>query len=110
MKILLLLLALLQILDILLHGATNQLEPLRVTSNLIILGWLALISSGRFKTRRAALLAAGSYLALNLIFLALNGVTNPAQGGELRITLFVLVFLSTGLSGFITSTLKDLAR
>ncbi|NUM44824.1 MAG: hypothetical protein HUU38_08950 [Anaerolineales bacterium] len=100
-------LALLQIVDLLLHAATGQLEPLRVTSNLIILLWLVLGAFGKLKTRRAALLATGSYLALNLLFLALNGVTNPAQGGELRITLFVLVALSTVLAGFLAYRIKD---
>jgi hypothetical protein len=31
------------------------------------------------------------YLLLNLVFLALEGVTNPEQGGALRVTLFVFV-------------------
>ena len=40
----------------------------------------------------------GLYLILNLIFLAQEGLTNPAQGGNLRITLFLLVFLTATLS------------
>jgi hypothetical protein len=101
-------LALLQIVDLLLHAATGQLEPLRVTANLIILLWLGFFASGSLKTHRAALLATGSYLALNLLFLALNGVTNPAQGGELRITLFGLVFVTAGLSGVLYKRITSL--
>jgi len=90
-----------QLLDIILHAATNQLEPLRVASNLVILLWLAVIASGRLKLRSRLLsvAAVSGYLLLNLIFLALEGVTNPQQGGALRLSLFGLVSATVLLSG-----------
>ncbi len=90
---------LVQIFDIVIHAATDQLEPLRVTSNLIIIAWLATIAFRRSKGKNvtAALISIGGYLGLNIIFLALEGLTNP-NTGELRITLFILVFLTAALS------------
>lgn len=43
-----------------------------------------------------------AYLLLNLVFLALNGLTNPEQGGTLRVTLFMLVFITVMLSAWFT--------
>ena len=44
------LIAVIQIVDIVIHAATNQLEILRVSSNVIILLWLAGAASGKFNT------------------------------------------------------------
>jgi len=89
-----------QIFDILIHAATNQLEPLRVTSNLIILAWLAGWAFGKIenKLRPTSIGAIVLYLLLNVIFLAREGFSNPEQGGEPRVMLFALVFLTTVLS------------
>jgi succinate-acetate transporter protein len=97
--------ALIQVFDILIHAATDQLEPIRVTSNIIILVWLALLASGRLNTRVviAALGFIGVYCTLNGVFLAVNGVTNPKQGGELRVMLFILVFLTVILGAMLAS-------
>jgi hypothetical protein len=43
----------------------------------------------------------GLYLLLSAIFLAREGLTNPEQGGELRVLLFGLVFLTTTFSVFL---------
>ena len=97
-------LALVQVFDIVLHIATDQAEPLRIMANLIILVWLGLAATGRFmgSPRLMAVAALAAYLSLNLIFLAQAGVTNPAQGGALRVALFVFVLLTTALgSGLI---------
>ena len=93
--------ALLQLLDIVLHAATNQLEPLRVSSNLVILLWLAITASGRLgdKFRWLAWASTGIYLLLNLVFLALEGFTNPEQGGALRVALLLFVFITVMSSG-----------
>jgi hypothetical protein len=101
MKLIGLAIALVQLSDLLLHAASNQLEPLRVTSNLVILLWLAIAASGRLNTRLqlAALVSIGAYLLLNLVFLAREGLTNPAQGGALRVALFGLMFFTVALSG-----------
>lgn len=89
-----------QLLDILIHAVTHQIEPLRVTSNIIILIWLAVMAAGKFKAhfRPTAVIAVGAYFTLNVIFLAREGVTNAAQGGGLRIALFMLMFITLTLS------------
>lgn len=92
--------ALVQLFDIVIHVATNQVEPLRILSNIIILVWVGFAVLGWLKSqfRPTAVVAVSAYLLLNLIFLALEGVTNEAQGGGLRVMLFGLVFLTVGLS------------
>lgn len=101
MKILSLSLALVQVFDLLLHLATGQVEPLRITANVVILLWLAGLAAGRYRANAwpLAAVAPTAYLGLNLLFLALEGFTNPAQGGAPRTMLFVLVFVTVALSG-----------
>jgi hypothetical protein len=93
-----------QLIDILLHAATHQLELLRVSSNLVILLWLAITASGRLNTqfRLSALVSIAAYLVLNLVFMGLFGVTNPEQGGAFRVSLFVLIIITVVLSGLFT--------
>ena len=95
------LLALVQVLDIVIHAATGQLEPVRVGSNLIV---LALLAARSFVNAGTAwtLGAGAAYLALNLLFIAQHGITNAAQGGQLRVTLVVLVLATVGLLGLLT--------
>lgn len=99
-KVLAIGIVLIQILDILIHAATDQLEFLRVTSNVVILVWPAIVLSGKFNAKflQAAISSIGLYLILNGIFLAREGLTNPEQGGEPRVMLFVLVILTALLS------------
>jgi uncharacterized protein involved in response to NO len=88
--------ALLQLFDIAIHAATGQLEFLRVSSNGIILLWLA-VSASEWRNAKgvlAAISAVGSYFILNLVFLAREGLTNPEQGGGVRVMLLLLVFLT----------------
>ncbi|MBI1295920.1 hypothetical protein GC175_13280 [bacterium] len=93
-------LVLVQLFDLVIHLATDQIEPLRITANVVILLWLVVMALGKTGQRTALLSAAaiGVYLLLNLIFLVLEGVTNPAQGDALRTTLFVLVGVTVILS------------
>ena len=95
--------ALIQLFDIFIHAVTDQLEMLRVTSNIIILLWLAIAAAGKFngKFLQIAMGSVSAYLILNITFLALEGVRNMEQGGELRVTLFLLVFLTTALSALL---------
>jgi hypothetical protein len=99
-KFLLIAIALVQLFDIFIHAATNQLEFLRVTSNLVILVWLVVVFIGKTDTKflPAAIGFVGLYLVLNTIFLAREGLTNPAQGGAPRTMLFALVALTAVLS------------
>ena len=93
-------LVLVQIFDLAIHLATDQIEPLRITASVVILLWLAAIALEK-TGRRVGLLSAaaiGVYLLLNLLFLAFEGVTNPAQGDTLRTTLFVLVGVTVTFS------------
>lgn len=98
--------AFVQLFDIVIHAATNQIEPLRVTANVLIFLWLAVVMSGRLNTQflQTAVGSIGGYLILNTLFLALEGVTNAEQGGELRWMLFLLIFLTVALSTLLTYT------
>lgn len=94
-----------QVLDIFIHAATDQMEILRVTSNIVILLWLAVLYLGKLRSSSlfASLGTIGLYFALNLVFLAREGLTNPEQGGAPRIALFILVFLTVVVSAFLTA-------
>lgn len=96
-----------QLFDIIIHAATDQLELLRVTSNLIILAGVVILLAGKLgeKIKTVALGAIGTYLGLNLIFLALEGLTNPNTGAS-RSMLFLLVILTTALSSALFTQLK----
>lgn len=90
-------LVVIQLIDIAIHVGTGQVEPVRILSNLIIGSWAIW---GLF-TKTAALsglIAILLYLGLNGWFVAMHGITNPDQGGALRVTLFVLVGLSTAMA------------
>ena len=95
---------LVQLFDAAIHIATDQFEPIRITANVIIIVWIIATLTGWIKERfrSYSLAAIGVYLLLNLIFLAQNGLTNPEQGGALRTTLFLLVFLTVALSALFT--------
>jgi len=88
--------ALVQLFDIAIHAATDQLEPLRVTSNVVVLLWLALAASGKMSVsiRQMGVVSMGIYLLLNALFLAQAGFTNPAQGGAVRWMLILLIALT----------------
>jgi hypothetical protein len=95
--------AIVQIFDVVIHAATDQVEMIRIIANLIILLWAVGVMGGRLRTGFLPMSvgAVGVYLLLNLIFLALEGVTNPAQGDAPRTMLFLLVLLTVGLSGWL---------
>ncbi len=102
MRLLALSIAALQVIDVVLHAATHQLEPIRVAANLLIGLWLLFAADLPFRVagRRLPVAAGaiGIYVLLNLVFLAQAGLTNPTQGGAPRVALLVLVVLTTGLS------------
>lgn len=91
-------LALVQLFDILIHAATDQIEPLRVTSNMVILLWIGLEAAGRFRGRVLPSAAIGVYILLNGVFLATEGFTNAQQGGSVRWMLFALVIATLSLA------------
>jgi len=85
--------ALVQLFDIAIHEATDQLEPLRVASNVVILLWLALLASRKISAYKGqtGVASTGVYLLLNALFLVQAGFTNPVQGGAVRWMLFLLI-------------------
>ena len=97
--------AIVQVFDMFIHVATNQVVAIRITSNIIILLWLTtvfILSTFNANFLKMAIGSIVAYLVLNIIFLMLEGVTNAEQGGELRVTLFVLVLLTVTLSTLLT--------
>jgi len=95
---------LIQLFDIIIHVSTDQAEPIRIASNVVIIVWIIATLAGWLKEyfRNISVAAIGIYLILNFVFLAQNGLTNPEQGGALRTTLFLLVFLTVTLSALFT--------
>lgn len=89
---------LVQLFDILIHAATDQIEPLRVTSNVIIFLWLGLEAARQVRGRVIPAAAVAAYILLNGAFLATEGFTNPQQGGAVRWMLFVLVAVTLALA------------
>lgn len=101
--------ALVQVFDIIIHAITDQLEFLRVTSNIIILIWLVLLfrrQAGE-DARFTSFGVIGFYLLLNLFFLFQEGFTNPEQGNAPRTMLFILVTLTSILSLILASKSQD---
>jgi hypothetical protein len=90
-------LGLLQVFDVVVHAATDQIEPLRVAANVVIAGWAVVAAVRRARAGRLAVPAAlGAYLLLNAVFVALECVANPDQGGAVRWMLFALIAATTG--------------
>lgn len=100
-------LALTQLFDIIIHAAADQLEPLRVAANLVVLLWLGALAAGKFKAQAwpLALGALGVYLVLNLVFLMREGLTNPAQGDAVRVMLLLLVATTAALAAALAALL-----
>ena len=96
---------LIQLFDIIIHVSTDQAEPIRIASNIVIIVWIIAALADWLKEwyRTISIAAISAYLVLNVIFLVQNGLTNPEQGGALRTTLFLLVFLTVTLSALFIS-------
>lgn len=97
-----LLLIAVQIVDVAIHVATDQIEPLRIASNIVISA-AALVWS-TFPPLRQPWVIWGAgvvYLALNMLFLGRFGLINPATE-SLRIPLFVFVAASVALLSWVS--------
>lgn len=83
-----------QLLDVAVHVATGQVEPLRIASNVIILvGAFAAARLAPPQADRMLFAAGGIYVALNVLFVAQYGLINPATDA-LRIPLIGFVLAS----------------
>lgn len=101
MRFILILILLLQVLDVLLHLAINQMEPLRLTAIAILAAGAlvgALVAGGAAGILMIA--AALCYGLMNVIFLMQNGLSNPSND-VLRVPLFAFVLASLLLSGML---------
>lgn len=100
--------ALVQVIDILIHVGNDMIEPIRILSNVFILVWLGIVLSGRFNQIpwRVASGFVGVYLLLNVVFVATEGFINPANG-QFRTVLFVLVGVTVVLSVWLTCRISN---
>lgn len=107
-KLLGIIIELVQFIDIVIHVAVDQVEPIRITSNIVLLVWVmgTLLNWFGERLRAVSLAAVGLYLLLNLIFLIQNGLTNPEQGDAPRTALFLLVMVSVVISGLLIRKVK----
>lgn len=89
----------LQVLDIVIHFAANQIEPLRLLASGVLAA--ALISTRFLTQRNFSLLgpAIGIYFAFNIFFVLQNGLINNVSG-EPRVALILLVIASCVSSYF----------
>ena len=85
-----------QLLDVLVHVAVGQLEPVRMLANAFLVGGATDAVVG---SRRALALGLGGllYLLLNLWFVWQEGLINPATE-SLRLPLVAFVGVSLGLT------------
>lgn len=100
--------ALVQVFDIVIHVGTNQIEPIRIASNVFIFVWLGIVVSGRLNHMawRMASGFVGVYVLLNALFLVEEGLINPTNG-QFRTMLFVLVGVTLVLSIWLTTKIAD---
>lgn len=96
-----------QILDIIVHFLTNQLEMIRVQSNIVIMMWtiFLFIQTRAFSKSMITTISISIYLILNLLFIFQYGLVNSLSG-NLRIALILFVLLTVSLAFIQTNQLK----
>ncbi len=85
-----------QIIDVAVHIATDQVETLRIISNSMIVLWAGWLIHKTIKLVDYGLV--GSYILLTLFFIMLNGITNDSGPrifflGSVTITLAISALL-----------------
>ena len=102
--------ALIQVLDIVIHVGNDMIEPLRIVSNVFIFVWLGIVVASRLNhiPWRVASGFVGVYLLLNAVFLATEGFINPAND-QFRTVLFILVGVTVALSVWLTNKIANRA-
>mgnify|MGYP001409001543 CR=1 FL=1 len=93
-----LLLISLQIIDITVHVLSDQIEPLRILANALVIIWF--IQIYKYKSKNLGYLVTTIYLGLNTLFLVLNGLSN---NGEPRIFFWISISLTVLISILITN-------
>ena len=93
-----LLLISLQIIDITVHVLSDQIEPLRILANALVIIWFIQIYKN--KSKNLGYLVTTIYLGLNTLFLVLNGLSN---NGEPRIFFWISISLTVLISILITN-------
>jgi hypothetical protein len=91
----------LQIIDITVHVLSDQIEPLRILANALVIIWF--IQIYKYKSKNLGYLVTTTYLGLNTLFLVLNGLSN---NGEPRIFFWISISL-TVLISILISNKKD---
>ena len=89
------LIILIQVADTTVHVLANQIEPLRITANVIIIIWLLLPSKNL--TKSISLGSISLFAILNIYFLSQFGITND---GSPRIFFWGAVISTLALSGY----------
>ncbi len=88
----------LQIIDITVHVLSDQIEPLRILANALVIIWF--IQIYKYKSKNLGYLVTTIYLGLNTLFLVLNGLSN---NGEPRIFFWISISLTVLISVLITN-------
>ena len=88
----------LQIIDITVHVLSDQIEPLRILANALVIIWF--IQIYKYKSKNLSYLVTTTYLGLNTLFLVLNGLSN---NGEPRIFFWISTSLTVLISILITN-------
>ena len=88
----------LQIIDVTVHVLSDQLEPLRILANALVIIWF--IQIYKYKSKNLGYLVTTIYLGLNTLFLVLNGLSN---NGEPRIFFWISISLTVLISILITN-------
>ncbi|MEL6662369.1 MAG: hypothetical protein AAFR33_05140 [Pseudomonadota bacterium] len=97
-RLLLIAILLVNLVDIIIHVAADRIEPVRITSNVIVIAGaiLALVPSLRGLARPAILLAGLCYVALNGWFVATQGIGGVGIVLIAATVLLSLAFIVTG--------------
>ena len=92
---------LIQLFDIIIHVSLNRPEPIRIVSNIVILGWIIIVLAGWLKAqfRPISFGAIGVFFLRNIVFIVTPKILATPQ---LRFMLLVFVIPTVGLSAWLT--------
>jgi hypothetical protein len=97
-RVLIVVVALVNVGDIALHVAIDQVEPLRIAGNVIVIvAMLGMLASHALRTPWVPAVAGAASLALNLVFIVTSGIGGLGA---------VLIALTTILLALLTGSLR----